>query len=62
MGAGAPDGVGAVTPDSVTVDEGTLPRAVHEVFDGGDLDDGFGCHSRTAPNARVESAGLRRWN
>ena len=52
----APDGVGVVTPDAVAMDEGALPRTVHEVLDRGDLNDGFGCHSRIAPNARVESA------
>ena len=46
--AGAPDGVGVVTPDAVAVNEGALPRAVHEVLDRGNLDDGFRVHSRSA--------------
>ena len=58
----APDGVGVVAPDAVAVDEGALSRAVREVLDRGDAYDGFGGHSRVAPNARVESAELRRWN
>ena len=61
MRAGAADGVGVVTPNAVAVDECTLPRAVHEVLDRGNLDDGLGVHSRAAPNARVGSAELRGW-
>ena len=43
------DGVGVVAPDAVAVDERALTRAVHEVFDGGDRDDGLDIHNRSAP-------------
>ena len=43
------DGMGVVAPDAVAVDESTLTRAVHEVFDGGDRYDGLDVHNRSAP-------------
>ena len=56
MRASTPDGVGVVAPYAVAMDESTLPRTVHEVFDSGDRDDGLGVHNGSAPNARVVSA------
>ena len=43
------DGVGVVAPNAVAVDQSALTRAVHEVFDGGDRDDGLDVHNRSAP-------------
>ena len=52
----SPDRMGVVAPDAVAMDECALPGAVHEVFDGGDRDDGLDAHNRSAPNALVVSA------
>ena len=45
----------------VAMDERTLTRAVDEVFDGGDRDDGLDVHNRSAPNALVVSAEPLGW-
>ena len=37
--------VDVVGPYAVAKDESALPRTVHEVFDGGDRDDGLGVHN-----------------
>ena len=55
------NGMGVVAPDAVAMDERTLTRAVHEVFDGGDRDDGLDVHNRSAPNALVVSAEPLGW-
>ena len=49
MRADTSDRLGVVTPDGVAMDERALTRAVHEVFDGGDRDDGLDVHNRSAP-------------
>ena len=43
------------------MDESTRTRALHEVFDGGDRDDGLDVHNRSAPNALVVSAEPLGW-
>ena len=55
------DGMGVVAPDAVAMYECALTRAVHEVFDGGDRNDGIDAHNRSAPNALVASAAPLRW-
>ena len=49
MRMGAPHGVGVVAPYAIAVDEGALPRAVCEVFDGRNGDDWLQGHSRMDP-------------
>ena len=52
----APDGVGVVGPDTVTVNQSALTWTVDEVFYRGDWDDGIGRHRLCAPMALVLSA------
>ena len=51
-----PDGVCVVGPDAITMDQRALTRAVDEVLNRGDRDDGLGRHSNSAPMALVLSA------
>ena len=55
-------GVDVIAPDAVAKNQSALPRTVHEVFDGGDRDDGIGVHNRSAPKALVVSAEPRGSN
>lgn len=51
-------GASTVVHYTVAMYQGALARAVLEVLDGGDEDDGIGVHSRSGPNALVGSLEL----